>query len=118
MITKSSEWRVPGMAASVHGKAAVRHASTEVEQLPKKPAASSPASAVVPVVVVTVILVLIMTLRHPRGLHGTLNDLIELAAIQPDAATLWTIVHLNTLPFRHDQRYFLAYRTLHRFTSR
>jgi hypothetical protein len=106
------------MSASVHGKAAVRGASTEVEQLPKKSAASSPASAVVTVVVVTVISVLIMTLRHPRGLHCTLDDLIELAAIKPDAATLWTIVHLNTLPFRHNQRHFLAYRTLHKFTSR
>jgi hypothetical protein len=106
------------MSASVHAKDAARRASTEVEQLPKKAAASSPASAVISMVVVTVIVVLRVTLRQPRSWHGTLDDLVELAAIKPDAATLWTIVHLNTLPFRHDQRYFLAYRTLHQFASR
>jgi hypothetical protein len=118
MIVKSPEWKMPDVAAPIHGKAVVRGASTEVEQLPKKPAASLLASAVIPVIVVKGVLLLIMTQRHPRSLGAPLNDLIELAAIKPDAATLWTIVHLNTLPFRHDQRHFLAYRTLHRFNSR
>jgi hypothetical protein len=85
------------MSAPVHGADVVRSASTEVEQLPKKTAASSPASAVISMVVVTVIVVLIVTLRHPRSWHAALDDLIEFAAIKPDAATLWTIVHLNTV---------------------
>jgi hypothetical protein len=106
------------MIASVHGTTLIKDASTEVEQLPKKSAASAPAPAVVPVIVVKAVLLLVMTLRHPRGLHAPFDDLIELTAIKPDAATLWTVVHLNTLPFCHNQRYFLAYRTLHRFTSR
>ena len=61
-ITKSPEWKVPDMAAPVHGADGVRDTSTEVEQLPKKPAAPFFASVVVPVVVVTVTLRLIMTL--------------------------------------------------------
>lgn len=34
---------------------------------------------------------------------AALNDLIEFAAIEPDAATLRTIVDLNALPLAHDK---------------
>ena len=82
---------------------------------PQETRRSASASVVIRVIVVNGILALITILRHPRGLRGPLNDLVELAAIKPDDATLWTIVHLNTLPFRHDQRHFLAYRTIRHY---
>ena len=45
------------------------------------------------------------TLRRAgwHGSEGTLDQLVELATIQPDAAALRTVVDFNALPFRHDQ---------------
>jgi len=36
---------------------------------------------------------------------AALDDLVEFAAIEPDAAALGTIVDFHTLPVAHDQRY-------------
>lgn len=33
----------------------------------------------------------------------TLNDLVQFAAVEPDTATLWTIINFYSLTFRHDE---------------
>src|SRR3954452_16973405 len=40
--------------------------------------------------------------RGRRG-HGALDDLVELAAVKPDAAAFRTILDLNALAIRHHQ---------------
>src|SRR5690606_16351269 len=60
--------------------------------------------------------VLRATLRRRLGLRRdrgrTVDDLVELAAIEPHAAALRAIVDLDALPVRH-QQLRLVYRALH-----
>jgi len=45
----------------------------------------------------------ISTLGTFRTFRTALDDFIEFAAIQPDAAAFWAIVNLNPLTFGHHQ---------------
>jgi hypothetical protein len=54
------------------------------------------------------------TLLRGLVLIGALDDLVQLAAIEPHTPALGAIVNLDTLPVRHDQIRLQAYRTFHR----
>lgn len=45
--------------------------------------------------------------------HGTFDDFVQLAAIQPDPAAFGTVIDFNTLAVSHDQVCFHTNRTFH-----
>ena len=58
-----------------------------------------------------------MEVRLDGSSHRSLNDLVELAAVQPDTATLGTIVNLDALSSRHDEIRICASGTFHRLVG-
>jgi len=48
-----------------------------------------------------------------RWHRGTLDQFVELAAIQPHATALWAVINLNALALTHDQGNFWARRAFH-----
>src|SRR5690606_21991170 len=105
--------------------APTRLVEVEVEQLVEEglALAVTPAIAVVPLVPVTVVTGALVgvrpiivalsrrfALRHHR--RRPLDDLVELAAIEPNAAAFRAIVDLDALPVRY-QQLRLVYRALH-----
>src|SRR5690606_6251013 len=103
----------------------MRRSLIEVEQLVQKRfSLAIPALAVAPLVAITLVALALVRVSAAvvfrparrrlrlRSRGRPLDDLVELAAIEPDAAALRTIVDLDALPGRH-QPARLVYRTFH-----
>src|SRR5690606_32861776 len=102
--------------------APIDRGSVEVEQLVEERLAFAvtAALAIVPLVAIALVRIAPVVLAAaPAGRFGlrraacrALDDLVELAAIEPDAAAFRAVVDLDALPVRH-QQFRLVYRAFH-----
>ena len=51
--------------------------------------------------------------RLRNSFRRLVNDLVELAAVQPDSAAIRAIIDFDPLPFRHYKLHIATYRTVH-----
>ena len=51
--------------------------------------------------------------RRRLGAGGSVNKLVQLATIQPDAAAIRTVIDFDALPIGHQKLHVLAYGTIH-----
>ncbi|MDO8365213.1 MAG: hypothetical protein Q7T20_00355 [Saprospiraceae bacterium] len=54
--------------------------------------------------VIVIIVVVFAAFGLGKLLVGTLNDFVELAAVEPDAAALGTVINFNSLAIRNGQQ--------------